>query len=72
MICIGLGIGFSLWHRDNTADKICQTLEGSSVRRFGLQRFGFLPLRGHASRRSGVDILADQLAIGQSTTGDRS
>ena len=70
MRCIVLGIGFRLWHRDNTADKIGQTLEGSSVRRFGLQRFGFLPLRGHASRRRG-GILADQLTIGQATTGDR-
>ena len=63
------GVGFMLGHRDNTAHKIRQTLEGSNVRRFGLYRFCFLPLRGHASRRRRGGILADQLAIGQATTG---
>ena len=61
--------GFMLRDRDNTAHKIRQTLEGSSVRRFSLYRFGFLPLRGDPSRRRG-GILADQLTIGQATTGD--
>lgn len=64
-------IGFVLRNSDDPAHKISQTLEGSSVRRFGLYRFGFLPLRGHVSRRRRVDILTDQLTIDQATTRNR-
>ena len=65
------GICFALRDCDNAFRKISQTLEGSSVRRLSFQRrFGFFPLRGRASRRSGGLILPDEMAIGQALSGN--